>query len=115
MKKYNLGCLQVLDKELFDTKEEIVGELLDRMQKYVVESDTIVKNPALSLEEKVHGVERLMNYFCSLDEFMRITLGITVGDEDGMEYTQTMFNRMYYHELMLKAEQERVSEKGGSL
>lgn len=37
MKKYQLGALAVRDKELQDTKEEIVIELVDRMQKYIVE------------------------------------------------------------------------------
>lgn len=37
MKKYQLGALAVSDKGLQDTKEEIVIELIDRMQKYVAE------------------------------------------------------------------------------
>lgn len=37
MKKYQLGALTVSDKGLQDTKEEIVIELIDRMQKYVAE------------------------------------------------------------------------------
>ena len=37
MKKYQLGTLTVNDKCLQDTKEEIVIELIDRMQKYVAE------------------------------------------------------------------------------
>lgn len=35
MKKYKLGALKISDKELQDTKEEIVIELNDRMQRYV--------------------------------------------------------------------------------
>ena len=37
MKKYKLGALNVSDKGLQDTKEEIVIELIDRMQKYVAD------------------------------------------------------------------------------
>lgn len=32
MKKYKLGQLTVIDKGLLDTKDEIVVEMIDRMQ-----------------------------------------------------------------------------------
>ena len=48
MKKYQLGALTVSDKGLQDTKEEIVIELIDRMQKYVAEGKAAYENRAVS-------------------------------------------------------------------
>lgn len=104
MKKYNLGSLKVSDKELFDTKEEIVEELIDRMQKYVAQSDDIMKDSRLSTEEKYNEIKCLHNRFGGLADFLNLTLDIEVRQEDGMLYTQAMSNKLHHRKLMLELE-----------
>lgn len=53
MKKYQLGALTVSDKGLQDTKEEIVIELIDRMQKYVAEGKAAYENRDYTEEQKI--------------------------------------------------------------
>ena len=54
MKKYQLGALTVSDKGLQDTKEEIVIELIDRMQKYVAEGKAAYENRDYTEEQKLN-------------------------------------------------------------
>lgn len=96
MGKYQLGVLTVCDNGLQDTKQEIVGELIDRMQKYVVEGDTAYKNPDLTSEEKLAWIERICNHFIGLAEFLQIAMGVDVRRSDGFSYIQEMYNRFFY-------------------
>ena len=56
MKKYQLGALTVSDKGLQDTKEEIVIELIDRMQKYVAEGKAAYENRDYTKEQKLNVI-----------------------------------------------------------
>ena len=55
MKKYQLGALTVSDKGLQDTKEEVVIELIDRMQKYVAEGKAAYENGDYTTEQKLNA------------------------------------------------------------
>ena len=111
MKKYQLGALTVSDKGLQDTKEEVVVELIDRMQKYVVEGDAAYKNQSWTTEQKLKQIERICNYFCGLAEFLQITMGIDVRRADGFLYTQEMFNRFHFWKMTLGIELKREEER----
>lgn len=114
MKKYQLGTLTVSDKGLQDTKEEIVVELIDRMQKYVVEGKTAYTNQSWTTEQKLKQIERLCNYFCGLVEFLQITMGIDVRRADGFLYTQEMFNRFHFWKQTLEIELKKKEERSYS-
>lgn len=101
------------DKELQDSKEEIVIELLDRMEKYVIEGRKIYENARLTTEEKLKIIKRICNYFCGLSNFLDITMGIEVRRDDGILYTQEMFNRFFYWQKMLEIELQRELPKEG--
>lgn len=105
--------MTVSDKGLQDTKEEIVIELIDRMQKYVAEGDAAYKSQSWTTEQKLKQIERICNYFCGLVEFLQITMGIDVRRADGFLYTQEMFNSFYFWEQTLKIELRREAEKRG--
>ena len=66
MKKYQLGALTVSDKGLQDTKEEIVIELIDRMQKYVAEGKAAYENGDYTEEQKLNTITNLCGRFCGL-------------------------------------------------
>ncbi|GEM_PF-887559 len=104
MKKYQLGALTVSDKGLQDTKEEIIVELIDRLQKYAAQAAAVAHDTTLTPEERCRAVKTISERFCGLSEFLNLTMGIDVRGEDGLLYTQSLFNRMHYHELMLNIE-----------
>lgn len=110
MKRYQLGALKVADKGLQDTKEEIVIELIDRMQKYVVDGEAAYHNESWTREQKLRQIEYLCGRFCGLSEFLQVTMGIDVREENGMLYTQTLFNRFHYWKMMLRIEIEKEQE-----
>lgn len=111
MKKYQLGMLTVSDKGLQDTKEEIVIELMDRMQKYVAEGKAAYENRDYTTEQKLNAVTNLCGRFCGLSEFLQITMGIDVRRADGLLYTQEMFNHFHYWEMNLKIGLARKEDK----
>lgn len=115
MKKYQLGALTVSDKGLQDTKEEIVIELIDRMQKYVAEGKAAYENRDYTEEQKLNTITNLCGRFCGLAEFLQITMGIDVRRADGLLYTQEMFNHFHYWEMNLNIEIKRKKEGGGKL
>lgn len=90
--KYQLGALTVSDKGLQDTKEEIVIELINRMQKYVAEGKAAYENGDYTEEQKLNTITNLCGRFCGLAEFLQITMGIDVRRADGLLYTQEMYN-----------------------
>lgn len=104
MKKYQLGALTVSDKGLQDTKEEIIVELIDRLQKYAAQADAVAHDTTLTPEERCRAVKTISESFCGLSEFLNLTMGIDVRGEDGLLYTQSLFNRMHYHVLTLNIE-----------
>ena len=110
MKKYQLGALTVSDKGLQDTKQEIVIELIDRMQKYVTDGGAAYESRNLTTEQKLNQIEYLCGRFCGLSEFLQITMGIDVRRDDGFLYTQEMYNRFHYWEMMLEIELKGARE-----
>ena len=117
MKKYKLGALNVSDKGLQDTKEEIVIELIDRMQKYVADGKAAFENGSFTTEQKLNQVKYCCGRFCGLSDFLVGTMGIDVRREDGFMYTQEMYNHFHYWQMMLeieiKREREAAGERGG--
>lgn len=116
MKKYQLGLLSVSDKGLQDTKEEIVIELIDRMQKYVMDGRATYDNEEYTEEEKLIVITNLCGRFCGLVEFLQISMGIEVRRADGLLYTQEMYNHFHYWKMMLEIEIEgrRFSPDGNA-
>ena len=104
MKKYQLGALTVSDKGLQDTKEEIVIELIDRMQKYVAEGKAAYENREYTEEQKLNTITNLCGRFCGLAEYQQITMGTDVRRADGLLYTQEMFNHFHYWKMNLNIE-----------
>ena len=55
VEKIELGVLKVSDKGYMD-RNEIVAELVDAMQKYVVQADDLAKDASIPLEDRYNGV-----------------------------------------------------------
>lgn len=110
MKKYQLGALTVKDKGLQDTKEEIVIELIDRMQKYVAEGKAAFENGEFTKKQRLNQIEHLCGRFCGLSEFLQVTMGIEVRREDGFMYTQEMFNHFHFWKMNLEIEIKKERE-----
>ena len=104
MKKYKLGGLTVSDKGLQDTKEEIVVELIDRMQKYVADGKSAYENQNLATEQRLKQVQYLCWRFCGLSDFLQITMGVEARRDDGFLYTQEMFNKFHFWQMTLEIE-----------
>lgn len=113
MKKYQLGALTVSDKGLQGTKEEIVIELIDRMQKYVAEGKAAYENRDYTEEQKLNTITNLCGRFCGLAEFLQITMGVDVRRADGLLYTQEMFNHFHYWKMNLEIEIRKERETAG--
>lgn len=110
MSKYQLGALTVKDKGLQDTKEEIVRELIDRMQKYVAEGKAAFENGEFTKKQRLNQIEYLCGHFCGLSEFLQVTMGIEVRREDGFMYTQEMFNHFHFWKMNLEIEIKKERE-----
>lgn len=110
MKKYKLGALNVSDKGLQDTKEEIVIELIDRMQKYVAEGKAAFEDGRSTTEQKLNQIECYCGRFCGLAEFLVGTMGIDVRRADGPMYTQEMYNYFHYWRMNLEIEIKKEQE-----
>lgn len=110
MKKYQLGALAVSDKELQETKQEIIEELIDRMQKYVADGKTLFEDHSKTKEERLQGIEYYCGRFCGLSEFLNITMGVEMRCADGMPYTQVMFNKFFSWKQNLEIEIKRERE-----
>ena len=102
MKKYNLGTLTVSDKGLQDIKEEIVIELIDRMQKYLAEGQGIYERDDITKEQKLNAITNICGRLCGLAEFLQVTMGIDVRNKSGALYPQEMFSKFHYWEMNLK-------------
>lgn len=113
MKKYQLGALTISDKDLQDTKKEIVIELIDRMQRYAAEGKAAYENGSYTDEQKLNVIECLCGRFCGLSEFLQITMGVDVRRADGFLYTQEMYNRFHYWKTNLKIEIAKEQETDG--
>ena len=114
MKKYQLGRLSVSDKGLQDTKEEIVIELIDYMQKYVAQGKAAYENGDYTKEQKLNTITNLCGRFCGLCEFLQIAMGIDVRNADGLLYTQEMYNHFHFWNMNLSIEIRQEQEKEGT-
>ena len=100
-KKYQLGRLEVSDQLQLE-RDEIIVELIDRMQKYVVQAEQSAQDASISLEDRIKHVRYISARFSGLAEFLNVTLRVDVRNpETGMLYTQEMYNRIHYRETML--------------
>lgn len=101
MKKYQLGGLSVSDKELQDTKQEIIIELIDQIQKYVAKGKEIYGSQKFTDEEKLENIKWLCGRLCGLSDFLTITMGVEVRNKNGQLFTQEMYNYFFYWKQML--------------
>lgn len=100
-KKYQLGRLEVSDQLQLE-RDEIIVELIDRMQKYVVQAEQSAQDIYVSPEDRLEYVKYISARFCGLSEFLQVTMQVDVRNpETGMLYTQEMYNRIHYRETML--------------
>lgn len=107
--KIELGALKVNDKGRMD-RNEIIIEMVDEMQKLTAEAEALARDTSRSLEDRYNGIKNICGRFCGLSNFLNCTIKIEVRDTDGSLYTQKMFNRIYYHETMLKIELGRAGQ-----
>lgn len=100
-KKYQLGRLEVTDRLQLE-RDEIIVELIDRMQKYVVQAEQSVQETSVSPEDRLEYVKYISARFCGLADFLQVTMQVDVRNpETGMLYPQEMYNRIHYRETML--------------
>ncbi len=57
-KKYRLGRLEVSD-QLQMERDEIIIEMIDRMQKYVVQAEQLAHDESISLEQRLASVKHI--------------------------------------------------------
>lgn len=107
MKKYQLGTLTVKDRELQGTKEEIVIELIDRMQKYVAEGKAAYENGEYTEKQKLNIITNLAGRFCGLSEFLSLTMKIDIAGPDGVLLTNKLYGWFFYWEQQLRIEISR--------
>jgi len=96
----------IKDKNKY-TMEEFRVELLDRLQKYVVEADQIYKNQNPNVKtpyEKLDAIRRLCNKFFGASDVLDNVLGVEVRLDNGMLFTQYLFNQFFYMEQTLETE-----------
>ena len=63
-------------------------------------------------EERLSGIEYYCGRFCGLAEFLNITMGVEARCDDGMLYTQVLFNRFFFWKQNLEIEIKREREGG---
>lgn len=104
--------LKIKNRMHFETAEEIVSEILDKLQKYAAEAESIYRG-AETPEKKLSRLEYLQTRYASLSDFLTNELGYDIRLEDGMLFTQYYFNRIFYYrqaaeiETMKKTEAEK--------
>ena len=116
-KKYRLGRLEVSD-QLQMERDEIIVELIDRMQKYVVQAEQSAQDASISLEDRLEYVKYISARFCGLADFLQVTMQVDVRNpETGMLYPQEMYNRIHYLKIMLSidiAQKENAPAPAGT-
>ena len=108
-----MGALTVSDKGLQDTKEEIVIELIDRMQKYVAEGKAEYENGDYTEEQKLNTITNLCGRFCGLAEFLQITMGIDVRRADGLLSPPALSTHSHYGTMNLEIAPGRARATAG--
>ena len=96
------------------TMEEFRVELLDRLQKYVVEATQIYngENPNFKTPyKKLDAIRRLCNRFCGASDVLNNVLGVEVRLDDGMLFTQYLFNQFFYMKQTLEIEIEKQTKR----
>lgn len=100
-KKYRLGRLEVSD-QLQTERDEIIVELIDRMQKYVVQAEQIARDESLEPETRIASIKHNSACLSGLAAFLQVDMRVDVRNpETGMLYPQEMYNRIHYLETML--------------
>lgn len=87
--------------------EEFRTELFDRLQKYIVEADQIFQgnNAAFQSDyEKLQAIQRITSQFCGASDVLNNVLGLDVRMDDGVLYTQKLFNQLFYMNQHLEIE-----------
>ncbi|MEA4831603.1 hypothetical protein SDC9_136874 [bioreactor metagenome] len=88
----------IIDKNKL-TMEEFRTELFDRLQKYIIEADQIFKgnNPSFQSDyEKLQAIKGITDRFCGASDILNSVLGLEVRMDDGMLYTQKLYNQLFY-------------------
>ena len=107
MKIYQLGALTISDNGLKSTREEIIAEFIDLMQKYVEASKEVYESSYYTNKQKLSVIEYFYERFCGLSDFLRKILGVDVRMADGMSYTQKMYNHFRFWKMILKAKTKK--------
>lgn len=88
----------IKDKNKLDM-EEFRIELLDRLQKYVQEADAIFegRTPDFKTDyEKLCAIKNIEGRFLGACDVLGNVLGLEFRLDDGMLFTQKLFNRFFY-------------------
>lgn len=108
MKKYEVGMLDVKDPEIYETKEEIIVEMLDRLQKYVDDAKAVGLMEGVPFGERYGAVKHIGIQFSGLADFLTETLKIEITDYAGKPVMQTFSNEIKSREAILKMFMERM-------
>lgn len=74
-KKYQLGRLEVTDRLQLE-RDEIIVELIDRMQKYVVQAEQLARDESLELETRLTAVKHISGRLSGLVEFLQVDMRV---------------------------------------
>lgn len=97
----------------YDTADEIITELLDKIQKLSGKAEDIFKSDKTS-ESRLASLERMETECAALSNFLDNDLGYSVRTDDGMLFTQVCFNRIFYFRQMaaVEASKKKKQEAG---
>lgn len=102
-KKYQLGRLEVTDRLQLEW-DEIIVELIDRMQKYVVQAEQLARDESLELETRLTAVKHISGRLSGLVEFLQVDMRVDARKADGGLYPEELSARIGYCEKMLMCE-----------
>ena len=102
--------LEIKNKHHLETAEEIVAEILDRLQKYAAEAEQVYNGNG-SPAEKLQALEHMQTSYAGLSNFFEKDLGYEVRLGDGFPFAQFYFNRIFYFRQTAEIEVEKVLKR----
>lgn len=103
--------LKIKNTKHLDTADEIFTEFLDKFQKMAHEAEEVYRGKYdLSTSDKLRALERLQTEYAALSSFFMNEFGYDVRLEDGFEFTQFYFNRIFYYRQTAAIEAKRAEE-----
>lgn len=101
--------LKIKNKNHFETAEEIINEILDKIQKLAAEAEAFAHGTNTA-EEKADGLRYKQTEIAALSNFLNNDLGYEIRLDDGTLFTSFYFNRVFYFRQMAEIEASRVKQ-----